>query len=413
MPRIAKELSAVEVRRLSEPGRHPVGGVPGLLLHVRASGAKSWILRTMVGSKRRDIGLGGFPAVPLTDARQKARNMRELIEQGIDPVEQRRAARQALIDAQVTSLTFDKAAEKFLAGKRHEFRNPKHAAQWESTLRTYASPIIGKLSVDAIELPHIIKILEPIWTTKTETASRLRGRIEAVLAWATVGGYRSGDNPARWQGHLDAVLPKPSRVARVQHHRALPIDEMGAFMADLRQREGMGAKALEFLILTAARSGQVRGATWDEIDLKARLWIVPAERMKAGKEHRVPLSGAAIELLEALPRREDSPYVFSAPRGGMLSDMTLSALMRRMKADAVPHGFRSTFRDWCAERTNYPSAVAEMALAHTIDNKVEAAYRRGDLLERRQRLMADWAKFCNTVQTSGDVVPINRKASTT
>src|SRR5690625_266109 len=310
MPRVVPELSAAEVRRIDGAGCHGVGGVPGLMLQVTRTGGRSWILRTMVGKKRREIGLGGFPAVSLADARQKAREMRELIQQGIDPVEQRKAARQALIDAQARSITFDDAAKQFLAGNRYEFRNPKHAAQWESTLRTYASPVIGDLAVDTIELPHILQILKPIWTTKTETASRLRGRIEAVLAWATVGGYRGGENPARWKGHLDAVLPKPSRVAKVRHHRALPLDDVGEFMAALRKRKGIAARALEFLVLSAARSGEVRGATWDEIDIESRLWTVPGERMKAGREHRVPLSDAAVALLKALPRREDSSYVF-------------------------------------------------------------------------------------------------------
>lgn len=411
-PKKAKELTALEVKRLTKPGLHAVGGVAGLYLQVTHSGARSWILRATVGKRRRDIGLGGYPDVPLAQAREKAREARELIKQGIDPVEQRKAARTALIAAQASRITFDQAAARFLSSKRHEFKNAKHAAQWESTLKTYASPIIGRLPVSEVELPHIVEILEPIWTTKTETASRLRGRIEAVLAWATVAGYRSGDNPARWKGHLDAVLPKPSKVAKVKNHRALPIDDMGAFMVALRKREGMAAKALEFLILTAARSGEVRGATWDEIDLKAKVWTIPAERMKAGKEHRVPLSDPAVALLEALPRLAGSPYVFPSARGGMLSDMALSALMKRMAVDAVPHGFRSTFRDWCAERTNYPREVAEMALAHTISDKVEAAYRRGDLFEKRRRLMADWARFCDTTQkASGEVVPLQRSGA--
>lgn len=408
-PKKAKELTALEVKRLAKPGLHAVGGVAGLYLQVTPSGARSWILRATVGSKRRDIGLGGYPDVTLAQAREKAREARDLIARGVDPVEQKKAARTALRLAQAAEISFDEAARQFLATKRHEFKNPKHAAQWESTLQTYASPIIGRLPVAEIALPHIVQILEPIWTTKTETASRLRGRIEAVLAWATVAGYRSGDNPARWKGHLDAVLPKPSKVAKVKNHRALPIDDMGAFMVALRKREGMAAKALEFLILTAARSGEVRGATWDEIDLKAKVWTIPAERMKAGKEHRVPLSDPAVALLEALPRLAGSPYVFPSARGGMLSDMALSALMKRMAVDAVPHGFRSTFRDWCAERINYPREVAEMALAHTISDKVEAAYRRGDLFEKRRRLMADWARFCDTVQkASGEVVPLQR-----
>lgn len=409
MPKVAKELSATEVRRKTKPGFHAVGGVSGLLLRVSPTGARSWILRVMVGKKRRDIGLGGFPTVTLADAREKAREARRLIEKGIDPADRRKAARMALAAAQ-DAMTFSQATEAFLRAKEHEWRNPKHRDQWYSTLSTYAFPVMGSLPVAEVSLRHVVDALEPIWTTKTETAKRLRGRIESVLAWATVSGHRTGDNPARWRGHLDAVLPAPSKVSRVRHHRALPWTELGPFMAGLRQREGMAARALEFAILTAARSGEVRMATWDEIDLEARCWTVPADRMKAGREHRVPLSGAAVALLEALPRMADSPYVFPAPRGGALSDMSISAVCRRMKVDAVPHGFRSTFRDWCAERTNYPREVAEMALAHRIPDAVEAAYRRGDLYAKRARLMDEWARWCEAPAPAGEVLQIEGRA---
>lgn len=402
MPKLAEEKSALEVRRLTRPGLHTVGGVQGLLLKVNKTGARSWILRATVGAKRRDIGLGSFPDVTLADARERAREARDLIRQGIDPVEQRKAVRRELIASQGRALTFQEAARRFLAQKTSEFRNPKHAAQWESTLATYAFPTLGKMGVAEIELAHVVNVLEPIWQTKTETASRLRGRIESVLAWATVSGFRSGDNPARWKGNLDAVLPKPGKVGRPTHQRALPIDAMPEFMAALRQREGMAARALEFLILTAARSGEVRGARWDEIDEKARLWTVPGERMKAGREHRVPLSDAAMAVLSTLPR--DGDIVFAAPRGGKLSDMSISAVTRRMGVDAVPHGFRATFRTWAAERTGFPHEVAEQALAHTIKSGVERAYRRGDLLKKRADLMAAWAKFCLSADQTGNVV---------
>lgn len=405
MPKRARELSAVETKRLTVPGRHAVGGVSGLLLYVRPGGARSWILRTMVGGKRRDIGLGRYPDVPLGGARERARGALEQIHQGADPVERRAAARSALAAARASRITFDEAARKCVAAKAHEFRNKKHAAQWATTLHTYASPVIGSLPVAEVELSHIVTILEPIWTTKTETATRLRQRIEAVLAWATVGGYRQGENPARWKGHLDAVLPKPRKVKKVRHHKAIQWQEVGRFVAELRHREGISARALEFLILTAARSGEVRGATWDEIDLDRRLWTIPANRIKAGKEHRVPLSDEALTLLKALPHVHGCNYVFPAPRGGALSDMSLSAVMKRMGADAVPHGFRSTFRDWCAENTAYPREVCEMALAHAIPDKVEAAYRRGDLMAKRTRLMNEWARFCALVP-SGRVVGI-------
>ncbi|HUF80571.1 MAG TPA: integrase arm-type DNA-binding domain-containing protein, partial [Burkholderiales bacterium] len=381
MPKKARELTATAVRNKGE-GLHAVGGVAGLLINVKPSGARSWILRVMVGDRRRDIGLGGFPDVPLAEARQRARDAREMIRQGIDPAVQRQAAQDALRAAEGKRVTFRKAAERFLQRKRPEFRSEKHAAQWKNTLETYAYPVIGSLPVDRIELPHIKHILDPIWTKKTETAKRLRGRIESVLAYATASGFRTGDNPARWRGNLDAVMPKPGKLAKVEHHRALPVDGLPEFMAALRQVGGMGARALEFAILTGTRSGEVRGATWAEIDTKAKTWTIPGERMKAGRAHRVPLSPAAVALLKALPRLEGSEFVFPAARGGMLSDMTLSAVTRRMGVDAVPHGFRSTFRDWCAEHTNYPREVAEQALAHTISNAVEAAYRRGDLFEK-------------------------------
>lgn len=410
MPKVAKELSATEVRRL-KPGLHAVGGAAGLLMNVKSSGARSWILRTKVGDRRRDYGLGGFPSVTLQGAREKAREWREQIEKGIDPAEARKAAKDALRSAHAKRLTFDQAAQRFLASKAREFRNAKHTAQWQSTLEAYASPIIGKLPVDAVELAHIVKILEPIWEEKTETATRLRGRIESVLAWATVSGFRQGDNPARWRGNLDAILPKPSKLKKVQHHRAIPWQEAGAFVHSLRQRDGIAARALEFLILTAARSGEVRGATWDEIDMEAKTWMIPKERMKAQKEHTVPLCADAVKLLKALPRIEGSPYVFPAPRGGALSDMTLAAVMKRMNVDATPHGFRSTFRDWCAEHTNYPREVAEKALAHQIPNPVERAYRRGDLMVKRARLMNEWSRFLNTLEAGGKVVSINAQHS--
>jgi len=409
MPKKAKELSAIELRNLTKQGVHAVGGVAGLLLQVGKTDSRSWILRVLVGSKRRDIGLGGYPDVSLALAREKAKELREKIKEGVDPVNERRVAREQLKIAQFSQVTFDEAAKRFLANKKHEFSNTKHASQWAKTLETYASPIIGKLPVAEIELPHIRQILEPIWIEKTETANRVRGRIENVLNWATVSGYRTGENPARWKGHLDNILPKPSKIKKVKHHKALPRQHLFAFIRDLRKREGIAAKALEFLILTAARSGEVRGALWSEIDIKAKLWTIPAERMKAGKEHQVPLSDEVIALINSLPVIEGNEYLFRAPRGGVLSDMALSAVVRRMKVDAVPHGFRSTFRDWCSEETNFPHNVAEMALAHTIGNKVEAAYRRGDLLAKRTLLMEQWAKYCNTRRATGDVLSFKGK----
>ncbi|MEO5687125.1 MAG: integrase arm-type DNA-binding domain-containing protein [Burkholderiaceae bacterium] len=412
MPKLAREMTAIEVKRLAEPGLHSVGGVPGLCMQIAPSGSRSWTFRVMVGGKRRDMGMGGYPGVTLAMARDKARDARELIRKGIDPIEQQRAAQNALRVAVAAALTFDQCSERFIAAHEAGWSNAKHVQQWTNTLAHYASPVFGKLLIRDVDLTHILAVLEPIWRTKTETATRVRGRIESVLDWATTRGYREGPNPARWRGHLDKLMPAPSKVAKVEHHTALPVKDVGAFMARLRASAGMGALALEFAILTAARSGEVRGATPGEIDRKAKVWTIPGDRMKAGREHRVPLSDAAIKVLErvdATPRTLPSAFVFAAPRGGQLSDMTLTAVLRRLKVDAVPHGFRSTFRDWTAERTAYPNEVAEMALAHTVANAVEAAYRRGDLFEKRRHMMADWAEFVSKPEKAAEVVAIGSK----
>ncbi|MCK2096874.1 tyrosine-type recombinase/integrase [Thauera aromatica] len=413
MPKKAKELGPLDVKRLVEPGLHAVGGVAGLHLQVLPSGGKSWVLRIVIGGKRCDVGLGGFPDVPLAMAREKAREVREAVQQGRDPIAERATARSLLAAQRGAEITFDECARKFIEAKSAEWKSAKHAAQWSATLETYASPVIGTMQVRDIELAHIVKILEKdnFWTTKTETASRVRGRIESVLDWATVRGFRKGANPARWKGHLDKLLPAPKKVSKIEHHAALPVDEMGAFIRDLRQREAIAARALEVLILTAARSGEIRGMTWDEVDLDAAVWVVPAERMKAKREHRVPLSTRAIEVLRAQPVVAGDLVFPGMREGAPLSDMTLTAVLKRMgRPDLTAHGFRSTFRDWAAERTNYPREVAEAALAHTIENKVEAAYRRGDLFEKRCRMMEDWSKFCDTIQVAGEVVPIRAKA---
>jgi integrase len=427
MPKVAKELSALEVKRLThgtvkgankntsrkvgEPctAFHAVGGVPGLLLQVTPSGAKSWILRVKVGNVRRDMGLGGYPAVTLEAARDRAREARDLISRGIDPVAQKRANKAALLASQAKSLTFDQAADKVHAIKSKEFKNAKHGDQWINTIRTYASPHIGKLQVSDIELPHILKVLEPIWESKTETATRLRQRIEATLAWARVHGYRKGENPARWKGHLDAILSKPSKIKNVEHHKALPYEDMGEFMKKLRAADGLGARAVEFTILTATRSAEVRGAKWSEIDFNKAVWIIPAGRMKASKEHHVPLSPQAIELLKGLPRMEGSDYIFTSKRAAGLSENTLMETMRRLgRGDLTVHGFRSTFRDWAAERTNYPREVCEHALAHRLKDKAEAAYQRKDMFPKRVHLMNDWAKYCDSPTAKGAVIPINQ-----
>lgn len=386
MPKKAKAISPVQIGALPN-GFHAAGGATGLYLKVSSVNARNWILRAVIGNRRRDMGLGGWPDVSLSDARELARKARQMIANGQDPIYEREKAKEGL---RVTP-SFSDCAKLTIEAKRPEWKNAKHAAQWASTLETYAHPVIGNMPVDQVELRDVVHVLSPLWTKKTETASRLRARIEAVLAWATVSGYRKGDNPARWKGNLDAVLAKPSKVSKVKHHTALALDALPAFLAALAAKEGTAARALEFLVLTATRSGEVRGATWREVE--DGIWTIPASRMKAGKEHRVPLSPRARQILNDLPRMAGSDLLFPAARGGQLSDMALTAVMRRMEVDAVPHGFRSTFRDWASEKTNYPRDVAEMALAHTIGDKVEAAYRRGDLFDKRTKMMADWAKF--------------------
>jgi integrase len=393
VPRKAKELSPLEVRRLSQPGRWSVGGVDGLALQVTESGARSWVLRVTVAGKQREMGLGSFPSVPLAEAREKARAHRAKVEQGDDPISTRRAAQSAVIAERNAQQSFAVVAAQYIAQHEKTWKNSKHAAQWQATLRAYAEPVLGVMFVRDVTAAHVIKVLEPIWANKTETATRVRSRIELVLDYATARGFRDGPNPARWRGNLDAALPRPSKVTKVQHHAAVPVADISRFMLRLVAVTGMGARALEFLIMTAARSGEVRGATWSELDIEAALWAVPAERMKAGREHRVPLSHPAIKLLKSLPQGQGADLVFPGMRGP-LSDMSLSAVLRRMKVDATVHGFRSTFRDWVSEQTNHPSEVAEMALAHAVGDKVEAAYRRGDLFDKRVAMMEDWAQFC-------------------
>jgi integrase len=426
MPKVAEELTALDVKRLAHPGGKrnvllSVGGVPGLHMQLTPKGGRSWVLRAKVGTLRRDIGLGGFPAVTLSQARDKARDARAMIEGGLDPVEQRKAAKAALVAAQRRGLTFADAVDRCLAAKLDAFKNAKHRQQWENTLASYATPDLGKMLVQDITTQDVLRVLQPLWSDRTETATRLRGRIETVLSWATVAGHRTGDNPARWAGNLKELLPAPSKVATEGNHPALSLEDAPRWFAALQTRDGFGARALELLALTATRSQEIRGAMWDEIDLDKALWVVPGARMKMGKEHRVPLSARAVALLQALPRQEGNPLVFPAARGGQLSDMTLSATMKRMhesavaeggagfldrvsKRPAVPHGLRSTFRDWVAEKTTFPGDMAEVALAHRISNAVEASYRRGDMIEKRRRMMGNWADFLSDRALGGNVV---------
>lgn len=389
MPKKAKELSALAVSRLRGDGRYAVGGADGL--HLRIVGdSRAWVLRIKVQDRRSDIGLGPYPEIGIADAREAARDYRKKVRGGIDPLHEKQLARAEARVERAKLKTFKECAKAYIEAHKAGWKNDKHSKQWTATLEAYAYPLIGDLAVSAINTALVLKVLQQdvggkgegpqLWASKTETATRLRGRIESILDWAKVSGLRDGENPARWRGHLDKLLPARAKVQRVQHHAALPYGEIGAFMAELRTRSGISVRALEFAILTAARSGEVRGALWSEIDLKGRTWTIPADRMKAGKEHRVPLSDDALALLSKLPRVKDINYVFPAPQGGQLSDMALTALLRGDSRKLTQHGFRSTFRDWAGETTAYPREVIEHALAHQLKDKAEAAYQRGDLL---------------------------------
>jgi integrase len=403
MLRPTRRLSAVAVRN-AKPGLHPDGG--NLYLQVAESGARSWLFRFGRGGRERWMGLGAVHTISLAQAREDATKCRALLRDGVDPIEAKRARRAQTALAQVSGTTFADCAARLISSHESSWRNAKHRAQWISTLSTYAFPVMGAVAVQAIDTALVLKVLEPIWNDKPETASRLRGRIESVLDWAKARGYRNGDNPARWRGHLDHLLPAPSKVRKVKHHAALPYADVGKFMDELRGREGIAARALEFCILTAARTGEVTGARWSEIDLAAKTWTIAGDRMKSSREHRVPLSAAAIATLGTNGAGDDP--VFPGAGGKPLGPLQMAKVLRRMGRDVTVHGFRSTFTDWASEHTNYPRHVVEMALAHAIGDKVEAAYRRGDLFETRRRLMDAWGQFCATARDSAKVVPIGK-----
>ena len=394
MARVIGRLTALTAARLKAKGMYPDGG--GLYLQVSANGAKSWIYRYSLGGRTREMGLGPFHTFDLKTAREKATECRRLRHDGIDPIDARREKREADALEAARRVTFKDAAETYIDSRSAGWKNAKHADQWRNTLATYAYPILGSMSVQAIDTDDIIAVLEPIWSEKTETASRVRNRIEAVLDWAIARKYRAGDNPARWRGHLATHFPARSAVRRVVHHPALPYVELPAFMAALRRQPGTAASALTLLILTGVRTSEALGGRWDEVDGAGGVWVVPADRMKAKREHRVPLSNACLWHLLNQPRVEGNPHIFPGGRSGKpLSNMALLALLKRMgRDDLTVHGFRSTFRDWAAEQTNFPREVAEMALAHTIGDKVEAAYRRGDLFSKRRQLMEEWGAYC-------------------
>lgn len=407
MARKQQRLSALQVTKLTKPGLYGDGG--GLTLQITATGAKSWLFRYMVAGKAFGMGLGPTHTVSLAEARQKALDARKLLLDGINPLEAKKQKQKAAALAKAKMMTFDQCAKAYIQAHKAGWKNAKHCDQWTNTLNTYASPVFGHLPVAEIDTGLVVKCLAPIWESKTETASRLRGRIESVLSWATTSGYRTGENPARWKGHLENLLAAISKSSRTKNHPSLPWQRIGAFMSALRAREGASARAIEFAILTACRSGEVRGARWAEVDMAAKLWTIPAERMKAKREHQVPLSDAALALLESLPK--DGDVVFAGTNGKPLSDMSLTAVIRRMNGDGKPvwtdvngagitvHGFRSSFRMWAAETTNYPREVAEHALAHQLPDAVERAYQRGSQFAKRAALMAEWAVYCAMVQT--------------
>ncbi|MDP6787145.1 MAG: integrase arm-type DNA-binding domain-containing protein [Rhodospirillales bacterium] len=407
MARMLNRLSSRTVTAAKKKGLHADGG--GLYLQVGPKGNKAWIFRFTLHGKARAMGLGALHTISLANARLDAANCRLLLRDGVDPIAARDVERGRNRADAAKAMTFEECARAYINAHSPAWRSLKHAKQWQSTLATYVYPMFGDLPVETVDTPLVMKAIEPIWTTKTETAGRVRGRIEVVLDWAAARKLRGGENPARWKGHLDKLLPARSKVRKVKHHAALPYDQVGAFIADLRRQDGVAARGLEFQILTAARTGEILGMTWAEYDAATAVWTVPADRTKTGKPHRVPLSPVAVNVLDAMAKVRQSDFVFPGGRAARpLSSMAFLMTLRRMgRGDLTAHGFRSTFRDWAAERTGYPNEVAEMALAHAVGDKVEAAYRRGDLFEKRVRIMADWATFCSTVQDGdGTVVPI-------
>jgi integrase len=398
-------INAATRAKSPKPGMHADG--LGLYLQVADSGAASWIYRykfrtTGPKSRSREMGLGSLDDVGVAEAREEANALRRKVRDGVDPIEERKADRLSANLDRAKAMTFQQCAEAYIAAHRAGWSNRDHVSQWLGSLNNYVYPVLGELPVQAIDLALVLKVVEPLWAAKPETASRVRGRIEVVLDWAKTRGYRDGENPARWRGHLENLLPKRSKVRAVEHHAALAYNKIGTFMAELRQQEGVAAAALEFAILTASRVGEVRGARWDEIDLANRLWTIPANRMKAPKEHRVPLNDAAVAVIDKMAEVRSSDFVFIGRRGGAVDDKTMRLTAQKIAdAPVTTHGFRSTFRDWAAERSSFLNEVAEMALGHTVGAAVERAYRQGDLFEKRRQLADAWARYCAAPQAEG------------
>ena len=406
MARGINRLSAKAVETTKRPGLVADGG--GLYLQVSRAGAKSWLFKFMLNGRAREMGLGSLKAVSLASAREKVTFCRSSLADGIDPIEARKTIHGREPTAERKTITFEEAANTYIAAHEAAWKNAKHSSQWRNTLAADAYPVAGRLLVSDIDTEVVMMILTPIWSVKPETAGRLRGRIEKILAWATVSGFRQGGNPAQWHNHLDNLLPAKSRIHSVKHHPAMPYQEIEGFLLQLRKREGIAALALEFLIYTAARTSEVRGAPWREFDLDSGIWTIPGPRMKGKKEHRVPLAERALEIVRELKSHATGDFVFPGGKPGKgLSDMALLSVLRRLGIKETVHGFRSSFRDWAADQTQFPREVAEQALAHTISNKVEAAYLRSDLFEKRRRLMSQWATHLDTPK--GKVVSFNAR----
>lgn len=404
MARKIDRLTPLGVKNEKKRGLHADGN--GLYLQVSQYDTKSWVFRFTLNKKSRMMGLGPTHTVTLAEAREEARECRKLIRKGIDPIEDRKAERSQFQVKTAKTKTFAECADAYISAHSAAWKSLPHLNQWRSSLKTHAFPVFGDLPVAAVDTGLVMKALEPIWATKTETAGRVRGRIESVLDWATVRNYREGDNPARWAGHLKVLLANLSKNRKVKHFPALLYEEMGAFMKILRQKDGVSARGLEFLILTATRTDEVMGAKWGEVDFDKGIWTISGERMKANTEHRIPLSSAALAVLETMRAAAQSDFIFPGKRANQpLGNASFRQLLKHLgRSDVTAHGFRSTFRDWTAERTAFPRDVAEMALAHTIGDKVEGAYRRGDLFDKRAKLMSAWADYCSVPEQRGDNV---------
>jgi integrase len=401
-------LTALQVKKLSKPGVYPDGN--GLYLQVSKSGSKSWFYRYERGGKQHKYGLGSYIAVPLDMARKKAQECRAMLDEGIDPIQHKREQEAELRLQSARGMTFEECAHAYIEAHKAGWKNRKHESQWRNTLKTYAYPKIGGLSVQDVDVPMVMQVLEPIWYDKTETASRVRQRIENILDWAKVRGYRSGENPALWRGHLDKLLPKRSKVQKVRHFNAMPYADVPDYYRQLRQKDTVAARALAFVILTATRNGEARGVRWDELDLRHKVLNIPAERMKAERPHRIPLSDEAMAIIEQMKSDQQGEFVFPGQRNGKpVSEAALLKLLKQTHPTLTIHGFRSSFRDWCAEMTNFPREVAEAALAHTLKDKTEAAYQRGDMFEKRRKLMEAWSGHCRLTGKKAEVLSINKK----